>query len=221
MNVPAGLFDSGWLWLTHLLYGALLLYTIRCAPWWHLRDNESSHVWLGSCVALMLLWQIKAGVFPGLHLHLLGTTLLTLMFGWPFAFLAVTVVILALTWNGTLDLETLSLNALMMGALPVSVSHQIYRRVDRLLPNHYFIYILGMAFFGAMLTMAAVGIVATLVLSLSDRYTLVYLLQNYLPCYLLMIFPEGFMTGMLMSALVVYRPEWVATFDDERYLRDK
>jgi uncharacterized membrane protein len=29
------------------------------------------------------------------------------------------------------------------------------------------------------------------------------------------------LTGMLITLLVVYRPSWVATFDDRRYLRDK
>ena len=28
-------------------------------------------------------------------------------------------------------------------------------------------------------------------------------------------------SGMVMTLLVVYRPRWVATFDDARYLRNK
>jgi uncharacterized membrane protein len=29
------------------------------------------------------------------------------------------------------------------------------------------------------------------------------------------------LTGMILTLLVVYRPEWVTTFDDRRYLTDR
>jgi uncharacterized membrane protein len=32
---------------------------------------------------------------------------------------------------------------------------------------------------------------------------------------------EAFTTGLLTAVLVVYRPQWVATFDDARNLNDK
>jgi uncharacterized membrane protein len=32
---------------------------------------------------------------------------------------------------------------------------------------------------------------------------------------------EAVLTGMLATLLVVYKPEWVATFDDARYIRNK
>ena len=35
---------------------------------------------------------------------------------------------------------------------------------------------------------------------------------------IVMLFPEGFLNGMLMTILVVYRPEWVSSFDDREYL---
>ncbi len=36
-----------------------------------------------------------------------------------------------------------------------------------------------------------------------------------------MAWAESFTTGMIMPVLVIYRPEWVATFDDKRYLQSK
>jgi len=38
----------------------------------------------------------------------------------------------------------------------------------------------------------------------------------YLVC---LAFGEATISGMLMTLLVVYRPSWVATFDDGRYLQ--
>jgi uncharacterized membrane protein len=36
-----------------------------------------------------------------------------------------------------------------------------------------------------------------------------------------MAWSEAFATGMLITLMVVYRPAWVATFDDRRYLLGK
>jgi uncharacterized membrane protein len=33
-----------------------------------------------------------------------------------------------------------------------------------------------------------------------------------------MMFGEGFLSGGAMALVVVYRPQWCATFDDQRYL---
>jgi len=38
------------------------------------------------------------------------------------------------------------------------------------------------------------------------------------PFLIYLAFGEGTLTGMILTLLVVYRPEWVATFDDRRYL---
>jgi uncharacterized membrane protein len=33
-----------------------------------------------------------------------------------------------------------------------------------------------------------------------------------------MAWAEAFSTGMLITVIVVYKPAWIATFDDRRYL---
>jgi uncharacterized membrane protein len=35
------------------------------------------------------------------------------------------------------------------------------------------------------------------------------------------MFPEAFVTGMLITIFVVYHPDWVKTFDDDRYIKGK
>jgi uncharacterized membrane protein len=35
----------------------------------------------------------------------------------------------------------------------------------------------------------------------------------------MLAFGEATLTGMLMTLFVVYKPAWVGTFDDARYLR--
>jgi len=41
------------------------------------------------------------------------------------------------------------------------------------------------------------------------------------PYALMQTFPEGFITGTVLALLVVYKPEWVATFRDEFYLHHR
>jgi uncharacterized membrane protein len=41
---------------------------------------------------------------------------------------------------------------------------------------------------------------------------------DYVPFLLNLSFAEATLTGMELTLLVVYRPAWVATFDDGRYL---
>lgn len=220
MNFPDGLLSTTWLVAGHLIYWPVLIFAVWRAPWRHLRSNESMHVLLGATVVVMLLWTMKAGFAAGLNLHLLGATVLTLMFGWEFAVIATSVVVLGLAINSGAGWHVLAVNALMMGVVPVTVSYGIFRLVDRRLPNNFFVYIFLCAFFGAAAAIAAVGVVTTAVLSLSHAYSLEYVVDNYLRYYPLMVFPEGFISGMLMTVFVVYRPRWVSTFDDSRYLKN-
>lgn len=220
MNFPDGLLPLPWLWLGHLLYWPLLWHALRGAPWPRMRQGESLHVLLGATVAVLLVWTLQAGFAQGLSLHLLGATLLTLMFGWRFAFLALSVVLLGTTANGMGGWLVFPLNGLLLVAAPVLISQGIFRFADRKLPNHFFIYIFLCAFFGAAAAMGTVGVLSTAVLQLSGVYTFEYINYNYLRYFPLLMFPEAFITGMVMTLLVVYYPRWVSTFDDARYLKN-
>jgi uncharacterized membrane protein len=220
MNFPDGLVPIGWVVASHVIYWPLLVLVLVRAPWARLRDGHAMHVLLGTTVGVMLVWTMKAGFAAGLNLHLLGATLVTLMFGWSFAAVSISLVVLGIAINDGAGWQVFAINALLLGLLPVSVSYGLYRLVDRRLPNHLFVYIFLNAFFGAAIAIAAVGFTSTAVLGLAGAYTLEYLLDNYLRYYPLLMFPEAFLTGMLITVFVVYRPAWVSTFDDERYLKN-
>ncbi|MBZ0106681.1 MAG: energy-coupling factor ABC transporter permease [Sulfuricella denitrificans] len=221
MNFPDGLLPSSWQWIAHVLFAAVLAWSVRAAPWRRLRDNELLHLFLGTCVGLMLIWSIKTGIKPGLNFHLLGATIFTLLFGPWLAIAGLGIVLLGVTFYGLSGWESFSVNGLLMGVLPVTVSHFIYRLVDSRLPNHFFVYIFLNAFVGAAIAMALTGLSATGLLVLADVYKAEYLTSNYLPYFLLMGWSEALLSGMMMTLVVVYRPQWAATFDDARYLRNK
>ena len=220
MNLVSSHIPADWSLVLWLLLAGLFGLMLRQAAWRMLKSPANLNVFLGATVALLALWLIRAGIRPGLNFHLLGATTLTLMFRPWFAILAIGLVIAGLTLhNGQFD--AFPANLLLMGVLPVSVTWAIYRFVDTRLPNHMFIYIFLNCFFGAALAMAAVGVGSTLFAAAAGFYTMDYLLENYAPFYFLMAWAEAFATGMIMTLMVVYRPEWVATFDDSRYLQSK
>ncbi len=221
MNLPFELLTPGLATLGHVLFLLALMWAAFNAPWWHLSNNEDTHVLLATCVVLLLIWAMKAGVAPGLDLHLLGVTLATLMFGWQFAVLAVGVVLLGTTIYGNCSWPSFGWNGLLLICLPVLVSWFVLRYSERRLPGNFFIYVFVAAFFGAALTMLSVGVVSTVLLWAVGAYPWHRLMENYTVYYMLLVFPEAFLTGAMMTIFVVYRPAWVATFDDHRYLTNR
>ena len=221
MNFPDGLFSVPWIWTAQVIYLGVLLYAVLSAPWRRLHDSEQLHVFLGVCVSLMVLWTLRAGILPGLNFHFLGATLLVLMFGWRLALIGLALVLAATTLSGKSGLSAYGLNALLMTLVPVLVSHAVQRLAVRSLPKHFFVYVFVQGFFNAGIAMACTGIVSSLAFLAGGVYSADRLASDYLPIYLLMVFPEALLTGSAISLMVVYRPTWVGSFDDERYLKNK
>ena len=220
MNLVAANIPPHWLWGLWLLAAALGLLIARRAGWRMLLDQANLNIFLAATVCVLGLWLIKTGIKPGLNFHLIGATALTLMFRPLFALFSLALLTAAISiWHG--EYAAFPANWLIMGVVPVAVSWSIYTLVDRKLPNHLFIYIFINAFFGAALAAIAVGLAATGFIALSGVYPIDYLLEEYLPYFFLIAFSEAFITGMLITMMVIYKPEWVATFDDKRYLLDK
>ena len=151
MNIPAGLLAPSWYWIADLVLAVLLWGVVRKAPWRRLSESARLNLWLGTVVALSVLWSIRTGIRPGLGFHLLGATASTLVFGPRLAIAALALVVGSQVATGTIALQALSLNALIMGVYPVGVSYAILRFTERRLPPHLFIYIFAAAFFGGAL----------------------------------------------------------------------
>lgn len=221
MNLHGELLARDLYGLLDVLAGLGLLWSLRRAPWARLNEGAKINAWLGASIVVAAVWLLKAGVRPNLHLHLLGATALTLMVGPYLALLGLLLVLLALTWLGIGDWQNLALNWLLMAWVPVWVAYGLLRLCQRYLPANYFVYIFLNAFIGGALSMLATGAAAGLFHWLAGTYSADILLEEYLPFYLLLAFSEAFSTGMALTMFVVYRPQWVMTFDDALYLRKR
>lgn len=218
MNLSAFPLPSGWTMVAHALVVLIGLSVLRRAAWSRLRDNAQSHLFLGSCLTLVFVWGLRPPALGGIEFHLLGSTLISLMFGPHLALLAVGIATVGLVVVGRIAPEAYSVNVLLLGGIPVGLSWLVLRFTERMLPANFFVYIFGPGFFGAALGMVASGaVVAGLAAGFGEPATRL-MAGEFLPYCFLLAFAEATLTGMLITLMVVYRPHWVGTFDDVRYL---
>lgn len=221
MNLSIGVLPLSLHWIGGVLYLFVLGLAIYRAPWRRMRESERLHVFLGSVVLLLIIWQMKAGLAAGLFYHMLGGTLFTLMFGWPFAFLGISMVLAGSTLNGMGDWYSLGINGLIMAGIPILLTHWLYLLAVSRMPHHFFVYVMFNAFFSGGLSMGATVVSASLLLGCCSAYTFNQLTDDYLIFAPLMIFAEAFFSGMLAAGMAIMRPEWISTFDERRYITGK
>lgn len=225
MNLPPSLFGTAWHGAS-LALAALVLYQVWLrAPWARLRDASQLNLLSGCTVGLALAWSMQAGVKPGLNLHLLGAMFAVLSLGPRLALVAMALALTAITASGTLGgqlgWQGWPLNFLLMAVVPVTLAHAIKQWVERHLPAHFFVFVFVVSFAGAAVTVMLQGVLACGVMVWAGAYGAGFLINEYLPYFLLLGFSEAWLSGALITLMVVYRPEWVVAFDDRRYLLNK
>ncbi len=221
MDFPAQLFPDRMLWIANSVLIMVLIAATRRAPLGRLWNNEFTHVYFAACVVLLLLWNTRAGVLPALNFHVLGVTAVTLMFGWAYAVFAVLLVTVGTLINQNGAWVGIGLNALIMGCIPILVTAALLRFAQRKLPYNFFVYVYINAFLAAGLSAVAASVIGALLMLLVDTGNAEWLGYQLFPYLPLMFFSEAFINGMIMTAMVALRPDWVASFDDNLYIRNK
>jgi uncharacterized membrane protein len=220
MNFSSILIPELWLWLAHLCYVGLIFWAISQLEWRHLLDAQDSQLLFASWLLLWLVWRQAVGITPGMEFHLLMVTSITLMFGWQYAIITVGVAQLALSVEGLSHWSAYSMNVLCNGAVPILVTYVVYRLKYVFMPKHFFVYIYIAAFFGGALSMLFSRLAGLSILLLSGAYTWLEL-NNEAVFIIIMLFPEAFLNGLIMTVLVAYKPHWVSSFNDDKYLKGK
>lgn len=208
----------GW-WLCVLIYGSGLLIAIWAAPWRRLFTQRLlQHMFFGVTLTLVVLWQMRAGISPGLSIHILGATLVTLIFGWALAVIAMSLAMLVMPLMGHLGWYAFPVRGMLMILIPVLVSYGHHLLVLKILPKNFFVYLLGTVFLGAGLSVAATVFATVLLYELADVYTLQKLTYEYLVFLPLMMLSEAMVNGMLMTGLMAYYPNLIRTFGAKNYI---
>lgn len=211
--LPPGTLPWTWAMAGVLLVLALPgLGALRARP-------ERVHLLLGAGVALAVLWSISARVDPGVAVHVLGTLLAVLLLGWRLALLATALAEAALVLSGNVAPSAAPLNWLLSGVLPASAGWLVAWAARFRLPRNPFIFIFVCGFFGAGVALLVTWLAASgLLLAVGQPLPSGSgaSLWGFLP---LVVFPEAFINGALVSMLIVYRPDWVRLYDEMFYAR--
>lgn len=199
-----------------------LAAALLTANWGALRSQPGRvHLVAGGAVACLLLWLMDLHLVDGLRLHFLGITTLTLVVGWSFAVIGATAALLVFyllkggAWSGFCP------SAVFTVLVPATLSWLLARLLYRPRLRHPFIYILGAGFAGGGLVILFLALIALGLFAASGMTERVAAMLQWWPLLFLVMFSEGFINGMCVSALAIFYPDWVKTFDDRFYLGDE
>lgn len=207
---------TGW-----AVYLPILLWACWRAPWLELfSDFRRQHLLFGTVLGLFLLWLLRRDFPSGVSFHFIGMTAVVLLLDWPLAIVAGLLAQSGLLLLGRQDLLAMGVNGLLLVVLPVAVTESCALWVERFKPSNLFVYIFCSGFFPAGLAAVVCCLFGWLLLWRGGVYALPSSSLEELFGYLwLAMFPEAFINGTIISALVVFCPDWLETFNRSRYLQ--
>ena len=221
MELDGALFSESLLWWLAGVFVIVQIFALRLAPWQRLTQKNQLNVFLGAVVALIVLWHMRGQLQPGLSFHLLGVTVITLMFGWSMAIIIASLALFAVSLNAGYGWQGYVVSFLTVVLVPITLSQISLVLLRSWLPKQFFIYVLGNGFFTAWLVGYVSGYLAMQLLVLSGAYTMAELQVTIMPFFPLMFFPEALVNGWVITMMVVFFPAWVYSFSDEQYLHGK
>ena len=180
-------------------------------PWDVLRAPALRGPWLAALVVLPLLWAAQSRLPPDFPAALSGACLLVLMVGWPLAVLTLCAVAAAAALLAGAGAGRALELAAWSGAVPASIALAIGMATRRWLPKHLFVYIRARAFVGTALAVVLAAALRSWVAGGAAA-------SAVFPAAWLIAWGEAFLTGALTAIFVAFRPQWLLTWSDARYL---
>jgi uncharacterized membrane protein len=175
------------------------------------------HAWLAGIVCLGALWSLRIGAGSALHLSMIGVSLYAIVFGYARALLGAALALIgqnALAQGGWSDL---GVTGVLVCALPAAVAGAWQRALAARLPHHLFVFIIGNGMFGTLLAAGAAQL-ALVGLQLALTPQTGWAPSEAIGYALLLAWGEALTSGMIFSALVIFRPQIVITFAQDEYL---
>jgi uncharacterized membrane protein len=206
-------------WLGWLIYLPLIGWAIWRAPWVELcSDIRRQHLLGGTALALFVLWLVRRDFDSGLSFHFIGMTAVTLLLDWPLAILVGLLAQVGLLFLGKQDFAALGVNGVLLVLIPVFVTEACAFWVEKKQSRNLFVYIFCSGFFAAALATLVCIFAGLGILLIDGLFPMPPWLEDFIGYLWLVIFPEAFINGMIVTALVVFYPDWLETFNKPRYL---
>lgn len=177
-------------------------------------------------IGLIIAWNFRAFMtkssaeaMVGLSFHFFGASLLVVMFGlWE------AIVILFITSLFAVFLVTASFNEtathfLQVGVLPALISASIIHLINRNLPKHLFVFILGRGYLAGLASTLFSGLLIATYYSFTNETPLGGRdPTGWFVGLLVLSFTEGSLSGMLIAIFSIYKPQWVRTYSSKTYI---
>jgi uncharacterized membrane protein len=189
-------------------------------PWRLLRRYSEQHAPLATpflaCLTILpWLWSWPGLAALPLPLHWSGAPLVTLLVGWPLAIPIVTMAGLSTMITNGFTLDHALALTVWSGLLPATLVLVLGHGVRKAFGAQPVAYMLGRAFLVPVLTLAACGFSAAAFSHGLQGPTAD--LQRV--AVVLLAMGEASWTCAVVSLLVAYKPQWLATWSDAVYLR--
>ncbi|MCY1201746.1 Cobalt uptake substrate-specific transmembrane region [compost metagenome] len=218
--ISAELLSTETLGLGWAIYLPAVAWAAWRAPWVELfSDFRRQHLLFGTVMALFLLWLMRRDFESGVSYHFIGLTAVTLLLDWPLAVLGGLAAQLGLVALGKQDLAALGINGALLVLLPVLVTELCAKWVEHYQPRNLFVYIFCCGFFPAALAALLCVLIGLGLLWVDGVFPMPPWLEDFIGYLWLVMFPEAFINGTAVTALVVFCPDWLETFNRTRYLQ--
>lgn len=196
----------------------ILLLAIARRPGrsWLNGRSDRQHVLLASIALLAVIWSFRAPLQPGLTLHFLLATTLTLMQGWRLALPALAAVA-AIDCGVHADWPNWAAEFVCDAAIPVAVTQTWHVAVARTLPRNYWIFFFVTAFAGSALAFLCSGVANVSYAQLTGALPPQPFGDDYAVALVLMSFGEATLNGFILAGAITFHPEWIATIDERTY----
>ncbi|NVD06929.1 hypothetical protein FCU94_08385 [Vibrio sp. JPW-9-11-11] len=181
-------------------------------------ERSFQHITFAIIVVFWALWSAEAGVKPGLSIHFLGLTSLTLMYGWRSAFALSLPITLLMSLLGPLTWANVPEFLVFSALIPILMSYGVFLVSYHYLPRNIFVFIFIAGFLNGALTGSVHLLINSLYYLFVTEYDWQTIYNNYLMFTPLLAFPEGLINGMAAAMLTVFKPELLRVFSDRDYI---
>lgn len=186
---------------------------------WRMLGGALLSPFLAGLVLLPWFWMLpqmlpRSLVAGGISVQLSGACLMTLLLGWPLAVVLLSGVAAVVWLVGSLEPKVWLSQWVWIGLVPATLTLALGAVLRRWLPAQVFVYILGRGFLGTALCIFLAGVLYELLYHLVGGVGV----EQALVARWLMAWGDAFLTGMLVAIFVAFKPEWLATWSDQRYL---
>ena len=106
----------------------------------------------------------------------------------------------------------------MVCVLPTIFAYLTIQIIQKYIPKHLFVLILGNGYVAAFMSVILSGsflLIARILLG--DTATSLDF-EGWLLGLIIIAFMEGSLSGMLLAIFLIFRPNWVSTYNEEAYM---